>query len=126
MQRDLPLLCKLARVAEQIKQNLPQTHRVGFKWRQIVRTVGLEMVPVLLRQWTRCVNDFIDELRHIDPLQIEYELPCFDFGEIEELIDQVKKMKSCPMHSPKRFQCLFCTELRRPADQHVGEADNRI
>ncbi len=86
------VLRELAGVAQQIEKNLPNPHGVGFDGREIAWTFHGQAILVLLGERTCGADDFFDQRRNADALQIELQLPGFDLRQVEDLVDQPEEM----------------------------------
>src|SRR5207302_7985525 len=98
LEGDLAVLGELAGVAQQVEQDLPQSHRVGV---QLARTLGLiedKLVLVGVRQRPGYSHDLFEQGLEGDGLDGEVELAGLDLRQIEDAVDEVKKVASGPQH----------------------------
>ena len=66
--------------------------------KQVARGSDFEFVFPFLKQWRDRLRDFFQEVSHIDLFDVEGHLPCFDFREVEDVIDDVKQVFSCHLN----------------------------
>src|SRR4029079_13873914 len=93
-----PLLCKLASVAQEVEQDLPQPHGVDGERTKVLLAFDHEAVVILLRKGPRRVDDLIDQRRQIHPIGAKLKLAGFDLREVENLVDEAEKMAAGTMH----------------------------
>ena len=109
------VLRELAGVAQQIEKNLPNPHGVGFDGREVAWTFYGQAILVLLGERACGADDFFDQRRNADALQIELQLPGFDLRQVEDLVDQPEEMRARTVNTAERLQRLLRPKPRRIA-----------
>src|SRR5215467_11027150 len=126
LQLDLTLFGELAGIAQQVEQYLPQPHGVHGEDTQVLLGVNDEAALVLLGKLTRGVDHVVDQGRELHGLRIEFELSSLDLRQVENLVDEAKKVSTSAVHALQRLLRLFCAEARRIGNQHVSEPNDGI
>src|SRR5262249_5727039 len=73
---------ELAGIAQQIEQDLPQSHGVDGEGTEIVLSLNDQPVLVLPGKLARGADDLVDEGSQLHGLRIEFQLAGLDLGEI--------------------------------------------
>src|SRR5262249_48422066 len=92
-QGNFALFRELTGVAQQIEQNLLESHGVRVERAQVLLRFDNEAVLVLLGELSRGADDFVDETCQIDMLRIEFELAGFDLRKVQNLVDKAQEMR---------------------------------
>src|SRR5215813_3669060 len=125
-QLNLPLLGKLAGIAQQIEQDLPQPHGIDYQAAEIVRAFDHEAILILLCQLPRGADDVLKQRRQIHRFRAKLELAGLDLGQVKHLVDEAEKMRTRTVDPAQRLRRLFCAEARRIADHHFGQPDDSV
>src|SRR5262249_5139394 len=123
---DLARFGELARIAEEIEQDLPQTHGVHSQCAEVLLHVNDQAVLVLLGKLSRGADDLIDQRCELHGLCIEFEFSGLDLRQIEHLVDEAKKVRAGAVHALQWLLRFLCSEARRVFDHHFGESDDGI
>jgi hypothetical protein len=59
-------------------------------------------------------------------LEIGFELAGFNFGEIQDLVDEAEQVGAGGVPTARRFLRLFRAESRRVGDHHLGQSDDGV
>src|SRR5262249_20282853 len=110
---DLARFGELARIAEEIEQDLPQPHGVHGQCAEVLLCVNDEAVLVQLRKLSSSGDDLVDQRCQLHGLRVELELSGLDLREVEHLVDEAKKVGTSAVHALQGLLRLFCSKARR-------------
>ena len=87
-QPDLAILGELARVGQQVEQDLPQLRQVRAHRSGVRRHVELQPVRPLLHQRIDGRGDLRDHRADVDGFEVELHLPGLDLRQVQHAVDQ--------------------------------------
>src|SRR5215813_2372056 len=125
-QLNLPLLGKLAGIAQQIEQDLPQPHGIDYQAAEIVRAFDHEAILILLCQLPRGADDVLKQRRQIHRFRAKLELAGLDLREVEHLVDQAEKMGPRTVNPAQWLPRFFRAEACCIGDHHLSQSDDGI
>src|SRR4029077_15703455 len=85
-----------------------------------------ESILILLRQLPRGADDVLKQRRQIHRFRTELKLAGLDLGEVEDLVDEAKKVGTSTVNPTQRLGRLFRAEARRIAHHHLGQPNDGI
>ena len=106
LQLDLALFGELARIAQQIEQNLPQPHRVNRQSAEVLLRVDNQAVLVLLGKLARSTDHLFDQRCELHGLRIELKFPGFDLRQVQHLVDEAEQVGTGAIYALQRFRRL--------------------
>ena len=110
-QYDLPFVRKLARVADQVQQDLRYAHPVH---RDLVRQLADHLaiaVAVTLGQWRYRDLDLLQQAIDVDRRLVEVDLAGLDLGDIEHVVYQHQQVFAGQLHPRQVVLDLFLALL---------------
>src|SRR5262249_15699679 len=106
-QPHLALLGEFAGIAQQIEQDLPQSHGIDGQAAKIVRAFDHEAILILLCQLPRGADDVLKQRKEIHRFRSALELAGLDLREVEHLVDQAEKMGPRTVNPAQWLRRLF-------------------
>src|SRR5262249_35665952 len=91
---DLARFGELARIAQQIEQDLPQPHGVDRQCAEVLLGVNDDAVLVLLGKLSGGADDLVDQRCELHGLRIELKLSGLDLREVEYLVDKPEQVST--------------------------------
>lgn len=91
------LRCEFYSVAEKVIQNLLEAYTICLHYERRTNTL-IEAYRFCSRQRSDAAQDFIEDIDHINLLKVQFDLACFDFAEVEDIVNKVQQVKSIPMN----------------------------
>src|SRR2546423_11939634 len=85
---DGAVIREFARIAQEVKQDLPNLCDIGTHHANVVRHLDLDLVSVLSGSRLKSRDDFLDQTSNIEGLQVQAHLSSFNLRKIEHVIDQ--------------------------------------
>ena len=118
------LLGELERVADHVEQHLPQP---DFIEQQSMRQLGIDLAEqphALLAGFNRKKSlDFLDQSGDGDRFILQFELACFDLGQIENVVDE---REQGPAAGADGVEVLAFPRRRHLRAQQFGEAEDGV
>ena len=117
---------ELDRVREQVEENLADLRPVEPDQRQDIGDVPDDRDSLGLGETAIHLERSVDEIGDRDPLDVHFHPPRLDFRDVEDVVDQRKKMargvgdvrEEAPRHVAAHRRAAF--------EEDVGEADDRV
>src|SRR6516165_5444319 len=89
VQHHLAFVGELDGITNQVDDDLSETNRVT---KDAIRQIDLNVAPqlqfFLVSAWGKQAHCVFESVTEIEVSLVEFELPCLDLGEIEQVIDQ--------------------------------------
>src|SRR6516225_1498630 len=124
VQHHFAFVGKLDGITDKVDDDLSETNRVA---KDAIRQIDLNVAPQLQfflvsprGKQTHCVFESVTE---IEVSLVEFELPCLDLREIEQVIDQREQGIRGVLNRAQVFALLAG---ERSAQRKLGHSDNRI
>jgi len=111
-------------IAGEIEQDLAQPAGVAGKLGRVVRGDGADQFEIfLVHVEAHHVDDTVEEFMQVERNVFEFQLPCFDFGKIENIVDYGKKRPAAVLQD---FHILFLRLVQRGIGKQGGYADDAV
>ena len=124
VQRHLAALGELDRVAEQVREHLPQAQRIGDDpLRHRRRHAVDELEPLLMGAQRHRLDRIAEHLADLDRDRIDLEHPGLDLGEVEDVFDHAQQRVGAHLD---QIEILTLLGLERGVAQQLRHADDAI
>src|SRR5262249_9080968 len=123
---DLARFGELARITEEIEQDLSQPHGVHGQCAEVLLGVNDEAVLFLLGKQARRADDLVDLRGSAHGWWVELKLSGLDLRQVEYLIDEAKQVSTSAVHALEWFLRPLGAKACRVGDHHLGEPDDGI
>ncbi|CAA9477372.1 MAG: hypothetical protein AVDCRST_MAG38-1774, partial [uncultured Solirubrobacteraceae bacterium] len=118
--RDRALLRELARVRQQVEEDLAHLRRVADDRPHVVGDARRERVAVPLDDPRGRARGLADHLRHVERLAHDLHLPRLDLRQVEHVVDEAEQVLAGPADALQVLVDLRRVELRGLLLQHLG------
>ena len=125
-EREHALAGELAGIAQQVKQRLLHLGLIGAEAADVGRADQLELVLVLADQRRDDRHDLVDQRPHIHLLDEHVHLAGFDFGQIEDVVDQAQQVAAGAFDLLEVLDRLGVALVLGVLPQNLAVADDRV
>src|SRR6185437_4664537 len=112
-------------IAEQVVENLLKANTIGVDWKCCFQLL-LHCDIFGHGERTNCGQHFGQGLFDEKILTVKFQLPCFYFGEIENIVNQLQKMTSTITNMTNEARLLVCKRSSGLLSQQVRKSENGI
>src|SRR5262245_39512337 len=113
---------ELGRIAEQIQKRLADFYKVSSDLTAIGSDINFELIEVPFDQRLNGCGHLADETVDINFLHEEGHFTRFDFGKVENIVDEREQMSSCAANLVQVRRKLFDIQVLRFIDEHLAIA----
>ena len=115
------------RIGDEIDQDLPEQALIAIKARDRWLNLRLHDQATAERAGRHHAHDGLNQPFQIDHALIQLQAPGFDFGHVEDFIDDLQEVIGAGVHILDIFRVfLILHRAKGLRDHHVRETDNRI